>query len=76
MSRSRRKTPITGNTLAESEKTDKQLARRAGRKRVKELIRAGRYDELPEDNEGESWGWAKDGKQFFDEEEFPNLMRK
>lgn len=78
MSRSRRKTPVTGITAAASEKQDKRSANRKLRRRVKQ--------DLNEDTEGtllpserelsNVWTMDKDGKQRFDPERYPDLMRK
>ena len=70
MSRSRKRTPICGNTMADSEKKDKQLANRTYRSRVRTAIRSnwGREDiddiadsVLPVDGE---WEFDKDGKHY------------
>jgi len=79
MSRSRRKTPITGWTTSKSEKKDKQIANRRFRRREKQAIYHG--EEPPEDpNEvSNPWDFAKDGKQYIDEEtrkKFPSWLRK
>jgi hypothetical protein len=76
MSRSRRKNPICGNAKAESEKEDKQRANRVFRRREKDAIR--KRKDPPEDiNEViTDWDMAKDGKQRFDPERWPEGMRK
>lgn len=78
MSRSRRKTPVTGITTATSEKQDKRSANRRIRQRVKR-----RLDENPETEvvplERETsnvWAMEKDGKLRFDPKLHPDLMRK
>lgn len=80
MSRSRRKTPITGNTTAESEKYDKRLANRAFRAKMKSALKK---EKEPLKNKLESgystWDFAKDGKQYLHKEtlqKYPDLMRK
>lgn len=76
MSRSRKKNSICGNAKAESEKEDKQITHRIFRRRSKRAIQ--KESEPPESfNEVRStWDFAKDGKQYFDEEKHPELMRK
>lgn len=66
MSRSHRKTPITGITTTDSEKQDKRRANRAYRKRVRDLIQSGNpLDILPLMLEiATNWDFAKDGKQW------------
>lgn len=78
MSRSRRKTPITGITTAESEKKDKRLANRAER-RINKLLLKYYQDEskLRAKREVSNvWVMDKDGKQRFDPTKYPQLMRK
>ena len=74
MSRSKKKTPVTGMTTARSEKDDKRLANRKFR-------RVTRID--PENapalrEVSDVWGMAKDGKVRFDpmDESGKKLMRK
>lgn len=78
MSRSRRKTPVCGITTAKSERWDKTFWHRAFR--VAQRIALGRGDEvlpLPKEIEYGTCGWGeKDGKQSFDPEEWPQIMRK
>lgn len=76
MSRSTRKTPIVGITKAPSEKNDKRVAQRRFRRKAKVSISQG--EDPPEDlNEiADVWTFDKDGKQFFNEDEHPELMRK
>jgi hypothetical protein len=65
MSRSKKRTPITGVTAARSEKTDKRLWHRRLRRKVRLAI--GR-DALvfPDPREvSNPWTMAKDGKWFF-----------
>ena len=80
MSRSRKKTPISGITKARSEKQDKRIANRRYRSRVKHQLRN------LEDAEGVSlsivrevtnvWSMAKDGKRWYDPEKYPWVLRK
>lgn len=75
MSRSTRKTPICGITTSESEKLDKRFGnrkvRRANRMRLTKgeepIQRHAMYD---------PWMMDKDGKQYFNQDRFPELMRK
>tara|TARA_R110000822_G_C14996237_1_gene460243 strand:+ start:161 stop:370 length:210 start_codon:yes stop_codon:yes gene_type:complete len=58
MSRSTRKTPIFGNTTAESDKEFKQASNRA-------IRRSRNQGEEPHDKEhGDPWKSAKDGKSY------------
>jgi hypothetical protein len=76
MSRSRRKTPITGVTKAESDKRDKVLAHRRQRRRVRTALASGRLEIAMRRKAGDVWSFAKDGKQCFDPRRRPKLMRK
>ncbi len=78
MSRSYRKTPITGITTAASEKRDKQLANRRLRRRVKQALRGEPEAQvLPLKREvSDVWTMDKDGKRWFDAGRFAELMRK
>jgi hypothetical protein len=76
MSRSKKKTPICGIAANNSEKEDK---RRVNRKfRHKERIAINKDKDPPEDlDEIETeWEFNKDGRQYFDPDKFPELMRK
>jgi len=65
LSRSRRRTPIFGNTTCHSEKKDKQLYHKALRKRSKQALRQGK--EMPHHNEvADVWDFGKDGKHYWD----------
>jgi hypothetical protein len=76
MSRSCRKTPITGVTTAESEKAYKQQEHRRERAYVRDALRSG-SEEVPGSKEfGNPWSGDKDGKVLFDPREQPELMRK
>jgi len=78
MSRSARRSPVIGNTTAPSEKEDKQLAHRRHRRRVDQAL--GQDPEtpvLPHRRETSNpWMMDKDGKQRFDPQRFPELLRK
>ena len=75
MSRSRRKTPVVGWTLAESEKGDKQKANRKLRRLAKEAVRLAKEPPIQRETSN-IWLMDKDGKQRFDPSEHPKLMRK
>jgi hypothetical protein len=76
MSRSRRKTPITGVTKSESDKRDKVLAHRRQRHRVRTALASGRLEIATRRKAGNLWSFAKDGKRRFDPRRWPKLMRK
>lgn len=64
MSRSHQKTPIRGNTIAESEKQDKRHANRKFRRIVRQKMKAGE-DTLPQIREVSNvWKFDKDGKTY------------
>jgi len=77
MTKSFKKTPITGITHSESERNYKRLRSSQERMRVREALAHGEYELL----EGElvpwdEWSTGRDGKRYFNPEEFPKLMRK
>ena len=75
MSGSKRKTPITGITIASSEKMDKVNANRRYRRRIRCSINIGA--DLPNRRAVSNvWDFSKDGKQVFDPNKHPDLMRK
>lgn len=76
MSRSRKKTPVTGNTCAVSDKWWKRLANRIFRRREKQAIHHGDEPPVDLDEVSDSWCMPKDGKQRFDPEDWPQFMRK
>ena len=78
MSRSKRKTPITGITTATSEKQDKRIANRQLRRCVKQLLDVDPETEvLPLEREVSNvWSMDKDGKIRFDPACHPDLMLK
>ena len=78
MSRSQRKTAISGITTAATEKTDKRESNRLERRRVKSVLISNRGIEiLPAKREvSDIWNMAKDGKIYFDVSKNPKLMRK
>ena len=78
MSRSRRKTPISGMTTADSDHLWKKMASRALRHRVKQELNSKldltrfpgkRWDLV------NPWSSQKDGKSWFGDR-YPELMRK
>jgi len=78
MSRSYRKTPICGNTKAESEKEDKKIANRSFRRKTKmQLINSDEelLFNIRQVCDGRGY-YSKDGKQWIDKEEHPDIMRK
>jgi hypothetical protein len=78
MSRSRKHTPISSNTTSSSEKRDKRIANRKLRRRTKATVQTNpEAESLPELREvSDVWGMDKDGKHYFNADEFPTLMRK
>jgi hypothetical protein len=83
MANSHRKTNVIGNTMASSEKEDKQRANRTLRRSVKQVLSSGDFDSIPLMREvSNSYTFAKDGKSYIskdfyeDEGDFKKLMRK
>ena len=78
MSRSYRKTSITGITTAASDKQDKRLCNRATRRLSRMILRCDMDQEtLPDRREVRNvYGFAKDGKKYFNAKEHPDLMEK
>lgn len=65
MSRSRKRTPITGNCKCDSEKQEKRKANRRLRRIVRASVRVG-ADPLPVIREVSNvWTWGKDGKTWW-----------
>lgn len=75
MSRSYRRTPITGITCAESDKHDKTLAHRRTRRAAAVAVREGREPPHPYETE-EPWTYAKDGKRWWTGNGHKELLRK
>lgn len=75
MSRSYRKTPITGMTTKGSDKLFKTAAHKRARRAAKALDLAD-TDPPTEKKFGNQWTAPKDGKGWFDKARFPKLMRK
>lgn len=77
MSRSRRKTPISGVTTAASEKRDKIASHKVYRRTLKRLITPDLETPLPTERQlTNPWDMAKDGKTAFDPNRKPNWRRK
>lgn len=77
MSRSRKKKPFTGYSTKDSDKYYKQLASRRFRKHEKNLLDQRIFEITEARNKfSESYSFAKDGKQFFNPEDFPKALRK
>jgi hypothetical protein len=75
MGHSRKKTPIIGNAVADSEKADKVLAHRAERRKVRQSV-AEDADAIPHPKEyGNPWTCAKDGRRWIGDRH-PRLLRK
>ena len=78
MSRSYRKTPITGTTTAKSEKKDKRIANRRYRRKCDQALR--NEEEMPVLNEVSNvWEFAKDGKSYYydkTDKYYKQIMRK
>jgi hypothetical protein len=75
MSRSHRKTPVTGITKSESDKRDKVLAHRRQWRRVRTALASGMVEVITRRKAGDVWSFAKDGKSRFDPRRWPKLMR-
>jgi hypothetical protein len=78
MTRSRKKTPISGITTVRSEKRDKRLGNRRVRRAVKQALATSvDVDILPHRRElTNPWTMAKDGKIWFNADRFPEVLRK
>lgn len=76
MSRSRKRTPVSANTLAESDKPFKIISHRQSRAGVRSAVVAEDEAAPPHSKEyGNPWKSQKDGKHWFGERH-PHLMRK
>ena len=64
MSRSKKKTPKTGITKAETEKGDKRNANRKFRRKTKVLVKKGDDQFVDLKEVSNVWSFDKDGKQF------------
>ena len=76
MSRSYKKTPVSGNTFAESDKQGKKIWHKQYRHKTKQILKSTHNDvDILEDmnipNEKEvglgTWSWPKDGKKYLGE---------
>lgn len=78
MSRSRKKTPVTGVAPADTEKDDKRAANRRLRREVRQRLADGAdATALPSLREvSDAGAMAKDGKARFDPERRPEDLRK
>ena len=78
MSRSRRRTPITGWSMAPSEKDDKRRYNRILRRLNRERLAAFGENRVLLDKREilGRWQMRKDGKMHFDPKKYPNLLRK
>jgi hypothetical protein len=79
MSRSRRHTPITGITTADSEKQDKRRAHRSWRAAIRRALREGTAEAANSRHAfSDPWRMAKDGKKWVGRlvRRLPALMRK
>lgn len=78
MTRSRKKTPLQGNTTATTEKEDKKINHRRIRRAVTQAIGiAPEAELLPHEKElSNPWLMDKDGKHRFDPALYPKSMRK
>jgi hypothetical protein len=76
MSRSRKKHPAGGITVAGSEKSDKQKASRVACRVVREALARDLDSVLPAKREVSNvWSFAKDGKAWYRSED-PRWLRK
>jgi len=64
MGKSRKKTPVGGNSMCDSEKKDKRHANRAHRRREKVCVKEG-IDPPDLREVSNVWCFGKDGKQYF-----------
>jgi hypothetical protein len=77
MTRSRRRTPVRGITLSDSEKADKVASHRRIRRAVRQVVAVGPEALLPFEKQlTNPYSMAKDGKRRFDPVKTPKLMRK
>ena len=79
MSRSYKKTPISGLTTAKSEKEDKRLANRLFRRTSRNCIKSNRDPFYKLREVCNIWDFAKDGRVYYDKEavkRYPKVLRK
>jgi hypothetical protein len=65
MARSKRRTPIFGNTTAESDKEFKRAENRRARRCTNVSLNCGEDDLAPAKAFGNPWNSEKDGKHFW-----------
>lgn len=74
MSRSRRKTPISGYTTSESNKPFKQQEHRRERRHVNCMLTVGKYDDMPHHKKyGNEWASPRDGKGWWGDYKYGGL---
>lgn len=77
MARSRRKTPVCGFTTCRSEKIDKKINHSRERARARSrLLKLDDYIEVDKREISDPYSMGKDGKQRFDPDKYPEIMRK
>lgn len=79
MSRSKKKTPITGMACTQSERQDKKEWHGRMRSKVRESLAHCDGEDTPvvrDKDVSDTWDFAKDGKRWFDKLKFPKLTRK
>jgi hypothetical protein len=75
MSRSKKKTPITGITTAETEKKNKLEANRKLRRLNKIKMHKGDFNFFQLREISNVWGFDKDGKRYLKEPDRKDLMK-
>jgi hypothetical protein len=78
MSRSRRRTPISGIAVCRSERQDKLIWHRRARRAVRQMLSCGEEDIQPSRRLlGDPWDFGKDGKRWLgDWEDYHLILRK
>lgn len=77
MTRSYKKTPVSGWSTSRSEKADKKLWHSRLRAHERDKISTENYDAIPHVHEvSNPWSMDKDGKWRFEPKEYPSLRRK
>ena len=79
MSRSYKKTQISGFTTAKSEKEDKRFANRLFRRASRNRIKSNREPFYRLREVCDVWDFAKDGRVYYDKEavkRYPKVLRK
>lgn len=79
MSRSYKKTPISGITTCRSEKQDKRIANRIHRRNIKQIINTNpelyTHTSRREFRHNNIWSFGKDGKSYIGNR-WPKYLRK